>query len=137
VPGYLLDGEGRVKVRLESTGVPLAVLPDGGFPVNGPVGLEPGDFVLLLTDGVTEACSPDGLAFGAARSLSLARVYRRDAAAQVVTNLYHAVRAFRHDIPPLDDVSAVVIKCDPPPSCCPWLEVATEPARGRRPPGEG
>jgi len=79
-PGYLLDGDGRARLRLDSTGMPLGVLPDSSFPVSGPVRLGPGEFVLLLTDGVVEARSPDDVPFGVGRALSLARVYRRDPA---------------------------------------------------------
>src|SRR5262249_49570909 len=115
-PGYLLDGEGRARVRLDSTGIPLGVLPDSSFPVSGPVRLGPGEFVLLLTDGVVEARSPDDVPFGVGRALSLARVYRRDPATQLVANLYGAVRAFAQGAPQLDDISVVVIKRPPRPS---------------------
>ena len=66
--------------------------------------------VLLLTDGVAEACSPDGTAFGVERALAVVRFYRQDPAFQIVANLYGAVRAFTQDTPQRDDVSVVVIK---------------------------
>jgi hypothetical protein len=40
----------------------------------------------------------------------VARLYRRDPALRVVTNLYGAVRAFTRDTPQVDDISAVVIR---------------------------
>src|SRR5262249_34390860 len=89
--GYVLDGAGRVKRALDSTAVPLGIVPEVRVPTGGPVALEPGDLVLFLTDGVADARDPQGQAFGHQRALDLVRVYRRASAAQVVENLYHAV----------------------------------------------
>ena len=115
VAGYLLDAEGRVKRCLESTAMPLGILPDAPFPTSPTIPLEPGDLILLLTDGVTDARCPDETPFGAERALAIARLYHRDSARQVVENLYGAVRAFMQDMPQFDDVSLVVIKCEPLP----------------------
>ena len=56
-PGYVLDGAGRIKARIESKSVPLAVLPDATFPTSDSVTLAAGDMVLLLTDGILKAQS--------------------------------------------------------------------------------
>jgi PAS domain S-box-containing protein len=117
--GYLLNRAGRVRLTLESTGAPLGVFPDAAFAVSGAVRLEPEEFVLLLTDGVKDALAPDGTRFGPDRALAIARLYRRDPATHIVTNLYHAVRAFTQETAQDDDISAVVIKrppLSPPPS---------------------
>src|SRR5262249_5242083 len=52
--GYVLDGAGRVRAELRSTGLPLGILPDGDYPTTEALALSPGDLVLLLTDGVEE-----------------------------------------------------------------------------------
>jgi phosphoserine phosphatase RsbU/P len=108
--GYVLDRDGQVKARLESTGVPLGVLPDADYPVGPPVTLEPGELVLLVTDGLLDTYAPDNTPFGSERALAIARLYRHDPAAQIVANLYGAVRAFAQGSPQQDDVSALVIK---------------------------
>ncbi|HYW79305.1 MAG TPA: SpoIIE family protein phosphatase, partial [Thermoguttaceae bacterium] len=54
-PGFLLNHSGDVKRRLESTSLPLAVMPDIEFPACDPIHLESGDMILLLTDGFHEA----------------------------------------------------------------------------------
>src|SRR5207247_2298856 len=92
--GCILDGSGHVKELLKSTGPPLGIMADGAFPTAPALTLQPGDLVLLLTDGVVEARAPDGTAFGFQRAIDVVRVYRRETAAQIVDNLYHAVRAF-------------------------------------------
>lgn len=106
--GYLLDANGQVKLRLDSTGLPLGIVSDTSFPAGAEVHLGDGDFLLLLTDGIT--CAPDGAPFGVERALAIARIFRRDSAIQIVKNLYGAVRAFSQDMPQHDDISAVVIK---------------------------
>jgi serine phosphatase RsbU (regulator of sigma subunit) len=108
--GYILDSSGSVRGLLESTGLPLGVLPDADFPVSAEIALQPGDLVLLLTDGVMEARAPDETAFGFQRALDIVRVYRGDTAAQIVSNLYYAIRAFSQYAAQVDDISAVVIK---------------------------
>ncbi len=110
MPGLVFDRSGDVKAVLKSTEVPLGVVPEGDFSSAPAVPLEPGDLLLLLTDGVVEAIAPDGAAFGQGRAIDIVRVYRRDTAAQIVSNLYHAVRAFTHNHPQVDDITAVVIK---------------------------
>src|SRR5262249_48025339 len=66
---YLLDAEGRVRRELESTGLPLAVLPDEVFQEAEHSPLEPGDLLLLQTDGMIEAMCDDGSMFGMERTL--------------------------------------------------------------------
>ncbi len=108
--GCQFDASGTVKALLGSTGPPLGVVPDADFPTAPAVALETGDLVLFLTDGVVEARAPDGTAFGFQRAADIVRVYRSDPAARIVDNLYHAVRAFTHNYPQVDDITAVVIK---------------------------
>jgi serine phosphatase RsbU (regulator of sigma subunit) len=113
VTGYVVDGRGAVKTALPSTGLPLGVLPDGDFPVGASIALEDGDRVLLFTDGLVEAPSPDGGAFGTERILSLVGCYREDSAQQLVSNLYHAARAFSQGQPQLDDMTVAIIRVEP------------------------
>ncbi len=108
--GCIFDPSGRVKAFLQSTGPPLGIIPDCDFPIGPAIALEPGDLVLLFTDGVVEARAPDDTVFGFQRASDIVRVYRRDTAAQIVYNLYHAVRAFSHNRTQVDDITAVVIK---------------------------
>ena len=63
LPALLRRRDGAVEV-LQAEGLPLAMLP-GQVPYSGgETRLEPGDLLLLYTDGVTEAESPDGEEWG-------------------------------------------------------------------------
>jgi PAS domain S-box-containing protein len=109
-PGYVLDKSGAVKATLNGESLPLAILPDTEFPIGGPVGLETGDTVLLITDGVLEAMSPDGQMFGAERMLQVVRDNRIDCASEITDGLYRAIRDFTQRDQPTDDVTIVVIR---------------------------
>jgi sigma-B regulation protein RsbU (phosphoserine phosphatase) len=108
--GYVLNSAGVVKQSLTSTGYPLGILKEAEFPASAKITLEPGDLVMLVTDGIVEARAPDGSVFGAQRPVDIARVYREATAGQIVDNLYYAVRAFSQNLPQFDDITAAVIK---------------------------
>jgi sigma-B regulation protein RsbU (phosphoserine phosphatase) len=109
-PGYVLDAFGDIKAALGSTAMPLGLMPDTVFPVIGPMVLEPGDIVLLLTDGVLEAQSPDDDDFGSERALEIVRKNRSQTAREIVESLYRAILEFSRTENQRDDVTVVVIK---------------------------
>src|SRR5205823_1945326 len=91
---YLLDARGLVKARLNSTGLPLGILPDIEYEAAPPLTLETGDVLLLLTDGVVEAHDTDENLFGAQRTLAIVRAHFDRPAREIVAQLFVAVRAF-------------------------------------------
>ena len=113
VPGYLLGADGAVKARLESTGLPLAVLPDAAYPTEPLPPLGPGEMVLFLTDGLVEAHGPDQVPFGTDRVLGVVRAHRAEPARRIIEALYAAVRSYCGPAAQPDDMTAVVIKAEP------------------------
>jgi PAS domain S-box-containing protein len=113
--GHVLDAAGNVKATLESTAPPLGILPGQGFPAGPAIALEAGDVVLLLTDGVVEARSPQRDLFDSRRAVDFARTHRHGSAADLVAGLHRAVATFTQGLPQQDDVTAVVIKVQPQP----------------------
>ncbi len=110
LPAYILDSSGEVKAVLRSTGIPLAILPDAGFPAVAVPPLEPGDLLLLLTDGVVEAQAADDELFGMARVLDVVRAHLHRPSRTIVDTLYGAVREFCGAQTQLDDITVIVIK---------------------------
>jgi serine phosphatase RsbU (regulator of sigma subunit) len=108
--GYILDSSGRLKLQLNSTGMPLAIEPDVKFAAAPALTLEDGDLVLLITDGLTEAHSPDENLMGLERVLASVRANRERTAQEVLDALFAAVRAFCGGKAHLDDMTAIVIK---------------------------
>jgi serine phosphatase RsbU (regulator of sigma subunit) len=113
-PGYVLDSAGSVKTTLPSTDLPLGVSPDAKFTAAPPFLLHPGEGVLLLTDGIVEAASGAGTPFGFQRTLALVRDNWGRTSRQIIDTLYLAVRDFCGELTQLDDMTAIVIKVDPP-----------------------
>jgi phosphoserine phosphatase RsbU/P len=113
VPGYILGADGAVKAVLPSTGMPLAVLPEGDFAAAPARTLGPGDCLLLLTDGMVEAHGSDGKLFGIDRVLDVVRANRARPAREIVDTLYGRVRAFCGARAQPDDMTAVIIKARP------------------------
>ena len=101
---------GTVEV-LDSTGLPLGILGAGAeHPEVGPLGILPGDALLLSTDGVWEALSPSGEMFGKKR---LTEIFLRtvgEGAERTVRTVEEAFAAFTEGAPKRDDFTLVVIK---------------------------
>lgn len=109
-PGYVLDANGDVAGRLESTGLPLAILPDATYPALAAQPLRPGEMVLLLTDGIAEAHGPSQDMFGSERALRVVKAHRDRPAREVFNALFEAVREFCGPGYQPDDMTAVIIK---------------------------
>jgi serine phosphatase RsbU (regulator of sigma subunit) len=108
--GYVLARDGSLRAALESTSVPLGLERDGVFAAAPGIVLEPGDIVFLLTDGVVEAAGPNDEVFGTERALDVIRTHRHRSAQEIIAQLYNELRRFSGDRPPLDDITAVIVK---------------------------
>jgi serine phosphatase RsbU (regulator of sigma subunit) len=75
--------------------------------------LEPGQAVLVFTDGLVEAKAPDGSPFGVDRALAVARATQGQPAAATARALCRAVRDFSRGRPQGDDITVVVIQARP------------------------
>ena len=116
VPGFVLAASGEVKAVLKSTGPPLAVLPDCEFPASAGPALEPGDVLLLLTDGIIEARNAEEEEFGIERALNVVRRQQNEGAGEIIESLLAEVRSYCRQESQLDDMTAVVIKASPLPA---------------------
>ena len=114
-PGYVLDASGRIKARIESRSVPLAVLPDATFPPSEPVKLAAGDIVLMLTDGILEARNAEEAVFGPERALEIVAAHRQRPAREIIEAIHRGVCGFCRPNRPTDDITAIVVKVGPEP----------------------
>ena len=108
--GYILNPAGQVKASLKRTGMPLGLKPDSQYTASAPMQLEPGEIVLLLTDGFEEALAPDETFFGIDRVLKVMCDHRDQPAPKIVQSLYDAVSHFTQGLPQADDLTVIVIK---------------------------
>jgi PAS domain S-box-containing protein len=109
-PGYLLDRAGNVRLELTSTGLVLGLFEDTPFvTLRGP-DLEPGDVLVLLTDGLTEAEAPDGSMCGPEWALDIVRANAHHTSAEILDRLIEAVQAFADGGSQRDDATSIVCR---------------------------
>jgi phosphoserine phosphatase RsbU/P len=118
---YVCAGQGpvlhwrAVDGRFES--LPPTSFPLGAMRLPGPrpasvLGLQPGDLLLLVSDGVYEQQGEDGEMFGEDRVRQLVAAHAHANMAGLSATLLAAVKAFARDTPQQDDVTIVLLKRD-------------------------
>lgn len=94
---------------LDPSGRPLGMLPGGSYE-ESLVDLQPGDLLIVYSDGLVEARNRDDEEFGDARLLELVGTLRGLSAEQCGARLLQAVHGFLGDEKPHDDLSLVVVE---------------------------
>jgi sigma-B regulation protein RsbU (phosphoserine phosphatase) len=110
-PPLLLRAGGRVQYLLEG-GVALGVLPDARYEER-PIAIDPGDVLLLYTDGVSEAESPGGEQFGTRRLEECLKRLREGTANEILKGVVDEVTAWAGERGANDDLTLVVLKAKP------------------------
>ena len=110
-PPLLLRGDGRVQYLLEG-GVALGVLPDARYEER-PLALQPGDVLLLYTDGVSEAESSAGEQFGTRRLEQCLQRISGGTANEILKGVVDEVTAWSGEHGVSDDLTLVVLKVNP------------------------
>ena len=109
-PGYIMNAKGEVRSCMEEGDLPLGVVVDASFRQSVPTELHSGDVVVLLTDGILEALSPDDIQFGIDRTIQAVRDHRDQPAAQIIEALRKAVGDYTKRSALSDDLTLVVVK---------------------------
>jgi serine phosphatase RsbU (regulator of sigma subunit)/pSer/pThr/pTyr-binding forkhead associated (FHA) protein len=107
-PPVRIRHDGEVSL-LETGGTVLGILPELGYTASH-VRLEPGDLLLLYSDGVTEAVSPDGEEYGQDRLVRTALEFAGQSARAVVEEINKSVESFTDGAPPIDDMTMLVVR---------------------------
>lgn len=107
-PPLLARADGTV-VRLEGGGPVLGILPGVAYRERSCV-MEAGDMLLLYSDGVTEAQSPDGEEFGEERLEGIVRASRGDSAETLLAIVQEAVQSWAAGQPPADDITLLAAR---------------------------
>jgi phosphoserine phosphatase len=95
---------------LGATGLPVGILADGNYTQGPPFVMEPGDLLLLCTDGIVDALNPAGQHFGEDRLRQLVREGRKSTAEELAQQISQAVVAHVGDQMPSDDLTILVVK---------------------------
>jgi sigma-B regulation protein RsbU (phosphoserine phosphatase) len=74
------------------------------------IDLQPGDVLVIFSDGVTEAMNPRAEQFGRERLCSVIAESRRTGASVILEKILDAVRLHAGTAPQHDDVTIVVVR---------------------------
>ena len=97
--------------RLESGGLPLGITPEATFP-SAEIQLQPGDTLVLFTDGVVEAFNSAGQEFSDARWLNIIRNLPNLNSQQTLNYLMKSVEDFVGATRQSDDITCLVLRCN-------------------------
>lgn len=95
---------------LQSTSTPLGIIENAQYPLGPPVMMEPGDLLLLCTDGIVEAVNTRDEQFGAERLEAILRENRSRDATEIVQALAEKVQSYYPGEHPDDDLTALLVK---------------------------
>ena len=109
VPGLVVRLSGGVDV-LTSTGPPLGLIERLPFAA-ADTSLEEGDLLVLVSDGLTEAESPQGEEFGLGRLKDLLLEQRSLALDELAEVVHVSIADFTAGAPPNDDRTILLARC--------------------------
>jgi|KBSSwiS6_1023812.scaffolds.fasta_scaffold03325_6 serine phosphatase RsbU (regulator of sigma subunit) len=95
---------------LDAQALPLGILPDLWDAVPVKLSMQPGDIVLLVTDGFLEWENSAGEDFGSERLAATVRQFSDREPEVIIAELYDAVLKFAKGTQQKDDLTAVLIK---------------------------
>jgi sigma-B regulation protein RsbU (phosphoserine phosphatase) len=107
-PLYYQSGDEKL-TELTRTGMLVGVEAETSY-AQRKLSLMPGDFILLYTDGITEAIDAQTQPFGEQRLRQIVRAYRRGTADEIVAGVQRALEDFTVSMEPFDDITLLVIK---------------------------
>jgi sigma-B regulation protein RsbU (phosphoserine phosphatase) len=108
-PPIWLCSEKQTMELLHRTGSALGIIEDVPMEDRS-ITLAPGDFLLLYTDGVTEAFSPEDETYGDERLQQVLKAAEITSARGVLDALEASVRKFIGSYPPADDLTMLGVK---------------------------
>ena len=108
-PPLLLRSRTRELERLGRGGMALGVLEGVGMEERV-VSLKPGDCLILYTDGITEAFSPEGDIYGEERLRATIQAADSGSAQAMLDGIDDSVIAFAGDAAPSDDMTIMVLR---------------------------
>jgi len=104
----LVIGQAGMKKRLKPTGPAVGLMLDAKFEVQQ-VELETGDILIGFTDGVTEACSPNGEFFTKKRLQSIID-QPASSASDLLERINTSLIAFTGNMPQSDDITILAVQ---------------------------
>ncbi len=108
-PSPLLLRDGRAESAFPAECFPVGLIPDATFKSSAFV-LQPGDTLVLFSDGVTEARSPEDEEFSTARLKDVVTRYASASLQELQDNILNAVVEFTRGAGQADDVTLLLVR---------------------------
>ena len=107
-PPLIVHNAGTVE-QLASGGLPLGIKPDAEYR-EGRTQMQPGDVLVIYSDGVTEAVSPTGEEFGPTRLYEVVSRNVEASAAGIRDRIESSLTKFAQGTSAADDITLVIVK---------------------------
>jgi len=110
-PGLLVRNDGNVE-QLSSDqagGPPVGLIPEGTYS-REKVRLEPGDLLVLYTDGITEASDPEDEEYGTDRLAKISKRRRQDDLELLAEAIQRDLDTFTRGVPYADDRTLLLLR---------------------------
>ncbi|HEU4938030.1 MAG TPA: SpoIIE family protein phosphatase [Vicinamibacterales bacterium] len=109
-PLIISPGDSAQKVRRLECGGPIVGLFDAATFDEETVTLQPGDWLIVFSDGVSEAMSASGDEYGESRIVTVVERNKELEPRQLLEALFADVREFTRGAPQSDDITAMVLR---------------------------
>jgi len=106
----LIISSGNQTVRRLECGGPIVGLFEGATFDEETIALSPGDWLIVFSDGVSEAMSASADEYGESRIVSVVEANKTLEPKQLLEALFADVRAFARGAPQSDDITAMVLR---------------------------
>ncbi len=109
-PPIILRAKSENADKLDSTGVPLGIVPDFEYDEVVVTDIEKDDLVVLVTDGIWESIDASGERFGWERVISAIVKNRSQTLDKVTNEIVNDLFAFVKEVVPEDDLTVVMAR---------------------------
>jgi sigma-B regulation protein RsbU (phosphoserine phosphatase) len=111
-PSPLLLRGGKVSELFTKGALPLGLMPEVHYPLTR-TKLEPGDTLILFSDGITETEDTAGNFFGDARLRGVVETQNDQSLEKLEQSIVGAVRNFAGEASQMDDITLLLARYDP------------------------
>ncbi|MCB1173937.1 MAG: SpoIIE family protein phosphatase, partial [Leptospiraceae bacterium] len=95
--------------QLSARGAPLGILPGGKYTASS-IDYEPGDILVLYTDGITECCNVDQEEFGEERLYQCLHSCHQEGVEALRDRIFASMQEFRGETEPFDDSTLMLVR---------------------------
>ncbi len=110
-PAYLFRAETREIEELRSDGLILGAFDFASYQ-SSPLQLNPGDLLVVYSDGVTEATNPDGEMLGEERLLEVIRSKASAGPQDLKAQILESIEQFTDGMSQNDDITFLIVQCN-------------------------